>query len=105
MSFLSGLLALGLAASAMVEASPQRPGPGSNRPLGRPNWRGAGKSAGSPAYPWIFQNPLPIPTVAQPVFTEKINGKTIQYYETTIQPFQKQVYPNLGPANFVGYSV
>lgn len=47
---------------------------------------------------------MPLPPVAQPVFTENINNKTIQYYEATIQPFQKQVYPNLGPANFVGYS-
>lgn len=48
---------------------------------------------------------MPIPPVAQPNFTETINGKTIQYYEATIQPFQKQIYPNLGPANFVGYSM
>ncbi|KAK4508628.1 hypothetical protein PRZ48_002367 [Zasmidium cellare] len=102
MSFFSGLLALGLAASAsLVEASPQRLG---SKPLGRPNWRGAGKSAGSPAYPWIFLKPLPVPAVAQPVFTENIDGRTIQYYETTIQPFQQQVYPNLGPANLIGYN-
>lgn len=64
---------------------------------------GAGKSAGSPDYPWLFEYPLPIPEVAQPLFTETVNGIPIQYYETTIEPFQQQVYPNLGPANLIGY--
>lgn len=64
---------------------------------------GAGKSAGSPDYPWLFEHPLPIPEVAQPLFTETVNGIPIQYYETTIEPFQQQVYPNLGPANLIGY--
>ncbi|EME88401.1 uncharacterized protein MYCFIDRAFT_48579 [Pseudocercospora fijiensis CIRAD86] len=108
-SFLNSLVVFGLAAtSTLVEASPRRGGPpqGSHggRPLGMPNWRGQGKTAGSPSYPWIFENTLPIPAVAQPLFTETINGRTIQYYETTIEPFQQQVYPNLGKANLVGYN-
>jgi hypothetical protein len=70
------------------------------RPAG---FRGVGKTAGSPKYEWIFQNVLPIAPIAQPIFTETIDGRTIQHYEATIEPFQKQVYPNLGPANFVGY--
>jgi hypothetical protein len=71
--------------------------------LGRPNWRGSGRSAGSPEYTWLFENALPIPEVAQPLFTETVNGIPIQYFETTIEPFQQQIYPNLGPANLIGY--
>lgn len=64
---------------------------------------GAGRSAGSPEYTWLFEYPLPIPEVAQPLFTETVNGIPIEYYETTIEPFQQQVYPNLSPANLIGY--
>lgn len=95
-----GLLSSGLAAlGAVVKASPQF-----GRPLGLPNFSGLGKSAGSPTYNYIFQKELPIPQVAQPMFTENIDGRTIQYYETTVESFQQQVYPDLGPANLVGYS-
>ncbi|CAK4030650.1 hypothetical protein AC579_6322 [Lecanosticta acicola] len=122
MPLFARLLALGLAAasSAVVEASPQwgrpegRPdwpeGPATwpqrrpDWPQGRSEWRGAGQSAGSPTYNYIFQFPLPIPAVAQPAFTETINGKTVQYYETTVSSFQRQIYPNLGPANMIGYN-
>ena len=108
MSLLTGLLALCIAASiSVVEASPQIRGPQAGRPGSRPGpggWRGNGKSAGSPEYKWIFENPLPIPEVAQPFFTETINGRQIQYYEQEIRPFEKQVYPDLGTAKMIGYS-
>lgn len=121
MSFSTGLLALGLAASlTLVEAIPQAYGPPAGRPgsqtygppAGRPGsrpwwsgiWRGYGQTAGSPEYKWIFEYPLPIPEVAQPVFTETINGRQIQYYEQDIRPFEKQVYPDLGTAKMIGYS-
>lgn len=32
------------------------------------------------------------------------NNVTIDYYEVTIQPFEKQVFPNLGTASMVGYN-
>ena len=58
----------------------------------------------SPDYPWLFQNPLPIPKDAKPMYTERVDGRVIHYFELTIEPFEVQVYPNLGPAHFVGYS-
>jgi hypothetical protein len=33
-----------------------------------------------------------------------VNGQQIDFFETTIEPFQKQIYPDLGPANLVGYN-
>ncbi|KAK5110926.1 hypothetical protein LTR62_005464 [Meristemomyces frigidus] len=85
------ILAVGLAAAAGVAA---QPGP----------WRGQGQSAGSPAYNYMFQEPLPIPEVAVPEFTENINGRPVQFYTSTVEPFTKQVYPNLGPAHMTGYN-
>ena len=32
------------------------------------------------------------------------NNVTIDYYEVIIQPFEKQVFPNLGTASMVGYN-
>lgn len=32
-----------------------------------------------------------------------MTGKEIWYYEIEIKPFTKQIYPNLRPANLVGY--
>jgi bilirubin oxidase len=32
-----------------------------------------------------------------------VTGNEIWYYELTIRQFQKQIYPNLGPATLVGY--
>lgn len=121
MSFLSSLLAFSLAVSSpLAEASPfgsssQRSsgrgfiGTSRDKPygppgaFGRPAWRGSGKSAGSPPYPYVFGKELPIPEIAQPSFTETVDGKTIQFYESTISPVQKQIYPDLGPANMVAY--
>jgi len=101
MSLFQTLLAFGLATStSLVAASPQRP---SRPPFGLPPFSGGGQTAGSPAYP-LYSAALPIPPVAQPLFTETINGTAIQYYEATIQSFQKQIYPNLGKANLVGYN-
>ena len=53
MAFTSRLLAFGLAAVSQVAA---QPGP----------FSGAGQTAGSPAYNYMYQFPLPIPPVAQP---------------------------------------
>ncbi|KAK5126555.1 hypothetical protein LTR85_009489 [Meristemomyces frigidus] len=52
----------------------------------------------------MYQYPLPIPTVAQPEFTETVDGRTVQFYSVSIEPYTKQVYPNLGPAHLVGYN-
>ena len=41
---------------------------------GRPKWPGEGNSATSPEYPYLFAAPLPIPEIAQPLFTETVNG-------------------------------
>lgn len=32
------------------------------------------------------------------------NGRTINYFLTTIQPFTAQIYPNLGPTHLIGYN-
>ncbi|KAK0842126.1 hypothetical protein LTS02_016602 [Friedmanniomyces endolithicus] len=82
------LLALGLAAASQVSAQ----------------WRGAGRTAGSPAYNYMFQNALPIPAVAVPDFTEEFGGRTVQFYTCAIESFTKQIYPNLGPAHMTGYN-
>jgi hypothetical protein len=46
---------------------------------GRPRWRGQGNKGSSPAYPYLFSAPLPIPDVAKPMFTEVVNGVPIDY--------------------------
>lgn len=58
----------------------------------------------SPEYP-LHTVPLPIPPIKQPKFTVQnpVTGQDIQYYEIEIKPFQQQVYPDLGPADLVGY--
>ncbi|KAI5211905.1 hypothetical protein AUEXF2481DRAFT_36948 [Aureobasidium subglaciale EXF-2481] len=60
--------------------------------------------AGSPRYDAIFQNSLPLAPIATPASSTNVNGQQIDFYEVTIEPFQKQVYPDLGPANLVGYN-
>ncbi|KAL8388113.1 hypothetical protein RB595_009451 [Gaeumannomyces hyphopodioides] len=59
----------------------------------------------SPPYKYIYNFPLPIPPVKQPlqVVTNTSTGRPIWYYEVEIKPFTQQVYPNLGPARMVGY--
>ena len=70
--------------------------------LSNVNWDGSQPL--SPDYPWLFENPLPIPHEAKPIYTERVDGRVIHYFEMTIEPFDVQVYPDLGPAHFVGYS-
>ncbi|TKA76754.1 hypothetical protein B0A55_03642 [Friedmanniomyces simplex] len=36
--------------------------------------------------------------------TEEFGGRTVQFYTCAIQPFTKQIYPNLGPAHLTGYN-
>jgi bilirubin oxidase len=76
--------------------------------------------AKSPTYSAIFQNPLPVAPIATPARLEladghqvsrlivrsstNVNGQQIDFFEVTIEPFQKQIYPDLGPANLVGYN-
>lgn len=36
--------------------------------------------------------------------SENIDGRIVDYYSMTIESFQAQIYPNLGPANLVGYN-
>ncbi|KAF6808186.1 Bilirubin oxidase 2 [Colletotrichum sojae] len=59
----------------------------------------------SPEYRFFYQFPLPIPPVKQPKFqvTNPVTNKPIDYYEVDVVPFQQRIYPNLGPANLVGY--
>ena len=93
MSLVSLAMAIGLIASPALAQGP----PGGGGPPG-------GAGASSPAYNYIFQNPLPIPEVATPQFSEQIDGRTIDYYQMEIKAVQKQIYPNLpSPANMVGY--
>ncbi|KAK6851992.1 hypothetical protein PG995_012117 [Apiospora arundinis] len=63
------------------------------------------KDGGSPEYPLIYRNPLPIPPIKQPkmTMTNPVTGKDIWYYELETRPFNQQVYPNLGPARLTGY--
>ncbi|KAG9682249.1 Cupredoxin, partial [Aureobasidium melanogenum] len=60
--------------------------------------------AGSPTYSAIFQTPLPLAPIATPASSANVNGQQIDFYEVTIEPFQKQIYPDLGPANLVGFN-
>lgn len=71
---------------------------------GRPQWQGQGHSAGSPTYDYMFEVPLPMGSIAQPKYTQTVNGIPIDYYEVTIESFEQQVYPNLGPAHLTGYN-
>ncbi|KAH9825623.1 Multicopper oxidase [Teratosphaeria destructans] len=103
MATTTNLLALGLATIHHVYGTPY--GRGNSAQAAAPsNWRGAGQTAGSPAYNYMFQFPCPIPEVAEPEYTQTIGGRTIQFYSSTVEPFTKQIYPNLGPAHLVGYN-
>lgn len=93
-----------------ASAVPQGPGghhdhngPGHQGPGGGP--RGSSGGQISPSYDWIFQYPLPIPPIAQPKYTEEVDGKTIRYYEMTIEAYDHEVYPGLGPAHLSAYSM
>lgn len=70
---------------------------------GRPPWQGEGKTDGSPDYPYVFTNPLPIPDIAKPLFTEEVNGVPIDYYELTIEEFETQLFPDRGTTKLIGY--
>lgn len=104
LSLFGSLLAIGV--SAFPQGPPVPPGTpaqGPPPPFG-PGEPGYSVSPQSPAYPWLFEYPLPIAPVAQPLFSEEVNGRTIQYFELIIEAFEQQIYPNLGPAHLVGYS-
>ncbi|OLN95270.1 Bilirubin oxidase 1 [Colletotrichum chlorophyti] len=62
----------------------------------------------SPAYTWLYEFPLPIPSVKTERFPDQpvinpVTGNKIRYYEIEIKEFSQKVYPNLGPAKLVGY--
>ncbi len=59
----------------------------------------------SPVYNYIFTFPLPIPgrMTRQSTYTNSTTGQRIDFYNINIKKFQRQIYPNLGPANLVGY--
>lgn len=98
--------------------NPSHPGPGNGPPShpggGPPSNPGGGPpgeegplfdiKASSPPYTWLYEYPLPIPKIAQPIYTETVSGQKIEYFEITIEAFDQQIYPNLGPAHLVGYS-
>lgn len=95
---------------AGAAAVPQ--GPSGHHGHGEPGHQGPGGGPGassggqiSPSYDWIFQYPLPIPPIAQSKYTEEVNGQTIRYYEMTIEAYDHQVYPGLGPAHLTAYSM
>ena len=92
-SLLSLALATGLLAKSALSQTAVTAQGGNN------NWL-------SPVYNYIFQFPLPIPPVAVPEtsFTNATTGKTIDFYEINILPFQAQTYPNLGKTSYVGYN-
>ena len=117
MTFFYNVLFLGLAAST-VTALPQRPGggySGGGKPGGGPRggirgppaptgpWRGTGQSK-SPAYNYLFQHPLPIPSLARPELSKTVNGRSVDFYSLTIEPFESQIYPDLGPVHLIGYN-
>lgn len=117
MTFFYNVLFLGLAASTVTALS-QRPGggrPGGGKPGGGPPggirglpaptgpWRGNGQSK-SPAYNYLFQYPLPIPSLAQPELSKTVNGRIVDFYSLNIEPFEAQIYPDLGPAHLTGYN-
>lgn len=112
MGFLYNILFLGLSAST-ISALPQgRPGgdrgPGYGYPIRGPEapsgqWRGHGQTR-SPAYNYMFQYPLPIPPVATPEFSKDVDGRTVDFYSLKIEAFEKQIYPDLGPARMIGYN-
>ncbi|KAH0608854.1 uncharacterized protein H6S33_001082 [Morchella sextelata] len=60
----------------------------------------------SPVYTRIFQDPLVIPTQLQPMttYTNATTGEVFDFYQMTIDNFQKQVYPGLQPADLQGYN-
>ncbi|WPG97477.1 Hypothetical protein R9X50_00025300 [Acrodontium crateriforme] len=101
------IIALGLAVpNAYAQGINRKSAPGnaaSSRQISSP-FSGRGQSAGSPAYNYMFEKPLPIPAIAQPSFETRVNGRTIQYFESTIEPLTLQIYPDLGPAHLVGYN-
>lgn len=70
---------------------------------GRPRWRGEGNEGQSPEYPYVFANPLPVPEIAVPIFTEEVNGVPIDYYQLTIEEFESQLFPDRGPTKLIGY--
>ncbi|KAL9091370.1 MAG: hypothetical protein Q9159_001454 [Coniocarpon cinnabarinum] len=67
-------------------------------------WPGAGHGSSPDYSEWMFQYPLPISPQASPKYSSNVNGtQPINYYEMSVDKFQQQVYPNLGPANMAGY--
>ncbi|KAL1304119.1 hypothetical protein AAFC00_000550 [Neodothiora populina] len=58
--------------------------------------------AGSPSLP-IFQTALPIAPIATPYTSANVDGQQIDYYQLTIEPFQKQLFDGLAATDFVGY--
>jgi len=36
--------------------------------------------------------------------TVNVNGQNIDYFEVTVEPFSRQIFPGLGNASFVGYN-
>ncbi|KAM0718783.1 hypothetical protein Q7P37_005854 [Cladosporium fusiforme] len=57
----------------------------------------------SPPYTNLYSAPLPIAPIKEKVKSFTFEGRTIDYYEIDIKPFEQQVYPNLGKTRLVGY--
>ena len=94
-------LLIGLAFYALVLEA-QSPG---NGPQNGGNFDAGGSdSVTSPPYPLKFLKSVPTPVVSTPLMSHTVNGKTIEYYELTVQPYEESVYPDLGNAHFVVYT-
>ena len=64
----------------------------------------AAKDWDSPVYKDLYQYPMPIAPVKEPLRKFQFpNGPEIHYYEVDIKPFEQQVYPNLKNTRLVGY--
>jgi len=65
--FIHSVSALALGAVSLVAAEPRAAAAGGRGGTAAPSgFSGAGKSAGSPQYNYMFQFPVPIPQIAQP---------------------------------------
>ena len=95
-------LTLGSLLTAGLNAYAQ--GPPNGPPGGPGGFPGAEPQQKSPEYTYMFQYPLPIPPMMSPTYTDTVNGVDIEYYELTLESFEKQIYPNLGKAKYTGYS-
>ncbi|KAI5776508.1 Cupredoxin [Geopyxis carbonaria] len=93
------LVALGIAATSYAAPTATTIRPDSIIKRGDDDWL-------SPVYTPIFQKPLVLPKLIQPLtsYTNETTGETFDFYEIKIQDFTTQVYPNLPATAVQGYN-